>query len=104
MGGQEDVPVSADAEPVQFLWAALESFTQKELAAFWRFATGGSKLPLNNSELEFKITPLNSATPDQALAVAHTCFNQIELPMYSSTEICREKIIYAINNCSSMEL
>ena len=37
------------------------------------------------------------------LPVAHTCFFSIELPKYSSYEILRDKLKYAITNCQAID-
>lgn len=35
--------------------------------------------------------------------IAHTCFNGLELPNYSSKEVMRRKILYAIENTTSID-
>lgn len=41
---------------------------------------------------------LHAAPADDArLPAAHTCFNQLDLPQYSSRAILREKLAYAIH-------
>ena len=44
-----------------------------------------------------------SCDPDMMLPVAHTCFFSIELPKYSSYEILRDKLKYAITNCQAID-
>jgi hypothetical protein len=41
--------------------------------------------------------------PDQYLPKAHTCFFSINLPRYSGKQIMREKLLYAISNCTEMD-
>jgi len=36
----------------------------------------------------------------EALPVAHTCFNQLDLPQYESKEIMKEKILIALTEGS----
>lgn len=51
----------------------------------------------------FKNYPLKidrGVSPD-SLPVAHTCFNQIDLPEYESKEKLREKLLIAISEGSS---
>lgn len=43
------------------------------------------------------------AEPDIMLPVAHTCFFSIELPKYSSNEILRDKLKYAITHCQAID-
>jgi hypothetical protein len=37
------------------------------------------------------------------VCVLRRCFFSIEWPQYSSLKIAREKLLYAINNCSAID-
>lgn len=56
-----------------------------------RFAWGRSRLPLSAEQFNqpFKIQAFARAPADAYLPVAHTCFFSLELPRYSSREVCR---------------
>ena len=41
---------------------------------------------------------------DGSLPRAHTCFFQIDLPAYSSVEIARDRILFAIRNCVTVSM
>ena len=41
---------------------------------------------------------------DGHLPVSHTCFFQLDLPAYSTKEIMREKLVYAITHCQAIDL
>lgn len=41
-----------------------------------------------------------SFSGDKALPTAHTCFNQLDLPEYSSEEILRERLTLAVREGS----
>ena len=41
--------------------------------------------------------------PDQFLPHAQTCFFSLSLPCYTSKEILRNKLLYAINNSPNMD-
>ena len=68
------------------------ALTRSEKAAFLQFVTGSSKVPLAGfSELQgmrgvqkFSINKASGSTG--ALMSAHTCFNALDLPVYSSEE------------------
>lgn len=47
--------------------------------------------------------PAAVAAPDQSFPLAHTCFFSIQLPPYSSDDILRHKLLYAMYNCGSMD-
>ena len=41
--------------------------------------------------------------PDGQLPHAQTCFFSINLPQYSSKEVCKERLLYAIANAPNMD-
>eukprot|EP00694_Reclinomonas_americana_P003192 EC789508.1.p3 GENE.EC789508.1~~EC789508.1.p3 ORF type:complete len:82 (+),score=29.79 EC789508.1:165-410(+) len=40
---------------------------------------------------------------DSTLPVAHTCFFSLDLPNWSSYEVTRERILFAIVNCRAID-
>ncbi|KAI0268805.1 hypothetical protein BC834DRAFT_923157 [Gloeopeniophorella convolvens] len=73
-------------------WRALKSFNRDERAKLLSFATGTSRVPLSG------LTTCKAAYGDaDRLPQAHTCFNQIDLPQYSSYEMLRQQLLLAIN-------
>ncbi|KAI0829944.1 hypothetical protein BC628DRAFT_1314795 [Trametes gibbosa] len=88
---------------IVWFWRALKSFTREERAKVLSFATGTSRVPLSGfvdlqgvqGTQRFSI---HKAYGDaDRLPQAHTCFNQIDLPQYSSYEMLRQQILLAIN-------
>jgi len=92
---------------VEFFWKALTEYSPEERSMYLRFVWGRSRLPLTSKDFPMKhqieILKKGSAEPDMMLPVAHTCFFSIELPKYSSYEICRDKMKYAITNCQAID-
>lgn len=86
-------------------WRILEEFDNEERAALIRFAWGRSRLPINAAGFSqnFKIQSFNKSPPDSYYPVSHTCFFSIELPRYSTQDIMREKLRYAIFNCQEID-
>ncbi|KAI0081201.1 hypothetical protein K474DRAFT_1768664 [Panus rudis PR-1116 ss-1] len=88
---------------IVWFWRALKSFNREEKAKVLSFATGTSRVPLGGfAELQgvqgnqkFSIHKAYG-DPDR-LPQAHTCFNQIDLPQYSSYEMLRQQLLLAIN-------
>lgn len=84
-------------------WRALKSFNRDERAKVLSFATGTARVPLGGfTELQgvqgtqrFSIHKAYG-DPDR-LPQAHTCFNQIDLPQYTSYEMLRQQLLLAIN-------
>lgn len=97
-------PLHATDDAVLWLWRALESFSSKEKQLFLRFVNGMSRLPSNPADFmqKFELTPARFNT-DQDLPVSHTCFFSLELPRYSSYDILRAKLLYAICNCTAID-
>jgi len=85
-------------------WQILQTFTAKEKELFLRFVWGRSRLPIRSEDFiqKFVIMKLRSSS-DNTLPVSHTCFFQLELPKYSSLEVMKSKILYAINECREID-
>jgi HECT-domain (ubiquitin-transferase)/Concanavalin A-like lectin/glucanases superfamily/SPRY domain len=88
---------------VKHLWKALESFRNHERQMFLRFVWGRSRLPINDSEWAQDFTVHVLSPNDSSLPIAHTCFFSLELPGYSTYEILRSKLLYAIHNCVAVD-
>ncbi|XP_068682380.1 apoptosis-resistant E3 ubiquitin protein ligase 1-like isoform X3 [Montipora foliosa] len=85
---------------LDWFWTIVTSFTQGELARLVQFITGSSQLPPGGfAELSPQIQ-ISSAPTMNALPSAHTCFNQLCLPAYSSFNEMQKKLLLAINEGS----
>jgi hypothetical protein len=94
---------ASSSEHVKFMWEALESFTQKQRHSFLRFVWGRSSLPtVERWERNFTVQLL-SGTDDTRLPCSHTCFFTLDLPMYSTSEVCHAKLLYCITNCLAID-
>jgi hypothetical protein len=105
--GSPDIPVDElratarydldrDTAEVQYLFAALERMSHEDRSLFLRFVTGRARLPCS-----IRISRLNGSP--ESFPCAHTCFNQIDIPRYTSAEQCMEKLMYAIQNTRTMD-
>jgi hypothetical protein len=100
--------VSPADSHVQMFWDALRLLDQQEQSLFVNFCSGRSRLPASASDfpMPFKITtppPSSHDNPDRFLPVARTCFFTLSLPKYSSVDVCREKLQYAIRHTEVMD-
>ena len=88
---------------IQYFWRCLNEFSAEERSMYLRFVWGRSRLPLTSKDFTQKhtIESMKKVTCDanMMLPVAHTCFFSIELPRYTSYEILKAKLLYAITNC-----
>ncbi|KAG8260860.1 E3 ubiquitin-protein ligase huwe1, variant 2 [Homalodisca vitripennis] len=91
---------------IQWFWRALREFDQAERAKFLQFVTGTSKVPLQgfaalegmNGVQKFQIHRDERST--DRLPSAHTCFNQLDLPVYETYTKLRLYLLKAIHECS----
>jgi hypothetical protein len=100
--------VDPDSPHVQAFWEVLQEMQPEERTAFLRFVWARSRMPssANDFPMSFKIqAPQGGAheTPDSYLPHAQTCFFSLSLPAYSSKEVLRQKLLFAINNSPNMD-
>lgn len=90
---------------IYWFWDILEEMDQNCLATFLQFVTGTSRVPLGGfRELMGMCGPqrfsIHKDFDETRLPSAHTCFNQLDLPEYSSKELLKEKLFQAISEGS----
>ncbi|XP_027199659.1 uncharacterized protein LOC113793786 [Dermatophagoides pteronyssinus] len=97
-----------DGHPViQWFWAAIEHrFDNEQRLRLLQFVTGTSSIPYegfaalrgSNGPRKFCIEKLGKPT---SLPRAHTCFNRLDLPPYTSFESLYEKLLLAVEESST---
>jgi hypothetical protein len=85
------------------LWQIIREFESDDQRRFLHFVTGTTRVPLDGYDPPFNVTQGKDMTPD-SLPRAHTCFNQIVIPQYSSKELMRERLLYALNETEGFHL
>ncbi|KAK6106270.1 HECT-domain (ubiquitin-transferase) family protein [Brugia pahangi] len=88
---------------IQNFWKCLLAFNNEMRARLLQFVTGTSRVPMNgfrelygsNGPQKFTIERWGSA---DMLPRAHTCFNRIDLPPYTSFHEMKERLTTAIEN------
>lgn len=88
---------------VQFLLEIMCELSASEKRQFLLFVTGSPKLPVGGfKSLEPKLTIVRrdpgTNDPDTYLPSVNCCFYYLKVPEYSSKEILRERLLFAINN------
>lgn len=83
----------------------MQEFDNEERAALIRFVWGRSRLPLKAGDFtqRFKLQNFARSPADAYLPVSHTCFFSLELPNYSSIQVMKDKLRYAIFNCQAID-
>jgi len=100
--------VKEEDEHVQFFWNTVERMSNKEKAAFVKFASACSRLPNSASAflMPFKIEKPEGKmenNPDGYLPKVYTCFFQMHLPRYTTQAACDAKIAQAVLECTTMD-
>jgi hypothetical protein len=94
---------------IMYFWEVLREMTRDERKLFLQFVWARNRMPSKQSDFEapFKIQKdMKNADGDGcdlALPSASTCFFSLSLPPYSSKEILKEKLLFAIQNVTTME-
>jgi E3 ubiquitin-protein ligase HUWE1 len=96
---------TATSDVIRSFWTVLNALDLQEKALFLQFVTGTSKVPLGGFKSlqgmegtqHFSV---HKAYNTALLPTAHTCFNQLDLPNYDSTDELREKLLIAIKEGS----
>jgi E3 ubiquitin-protein ligase TRIP12 len=96
---------TASSRAVHWVVDIIADFTPEERRKFLRFATGSSRLPPRglrdmNPKLTFvrKEPTQPNASPDSYLPSVNTCFFYLKLPDYSSKEIMKQRLLFAITH------
>ena len=84
---------SSTSEIIQWFWQEVTSFDFKERQTFLHFLTGTYKLPHGLKNYSFTIERVYDTN---RLPVAHTCFNTLDLPEYTTYTVFREKFRTAV--------
>ncbi|KAI5605065.1 hypothetical protein POPTR_001G368600v4 [Populus trichocarpa] len=91
---------------IQWFWEVVKGFNKEDMARLLQFVTGTSKVPLEGFKAlqgisgpqKFQIHKAYGAP--ERLPSAHTCFNQLDLPEYTSREQLQERLLLAIHEAS----
>jgi E3 ubiquitin-protein ligase HUWE1 len=87
---------------VLMFWELVAEMDQEDLARLVLFVTGTSKVPITgfkSLQHPFAVQAMGTAEVD-TLPRAHTCFNQLDLPQYSSMDVMRERFLLALREGS----
>ncbi|TMW58661.1 hypothetical protein Poli38472_010220 [Pythium oligandrum] len=94
---------------VEAFWEVLKEMSSDERTSFLRFVWARSRMPNSAKDfpMNFKIQTAHDSgaqvDPDKYLPHAQTCFFALRLPNYTSKDILRDKLLYAIQNSPNMD-
>ncbi|EAY23577.1 hypothetical protein TVAG_119130 [Trichomonas vaginalis G3] len=90
---------NSNSAEINNLFEILSEMNDDERMNFVNFVTGSSKLPIGGlANLRPKLTIARKDDGDNHLPSVMTCTNYFKMPAYSSKEVMREKILFAISN------
>ena len=100
-----------DSDTIAHLWEVVHEMTEEDRKKFLFFLTGCDRAPINGLSkivsliLEDLVITVSRFGPDSdKLPCAHTCFNHLLLPEYSSKEKLKERLLLAIQNSEGFGL
>lgn len=101
------IKFSKEHELAKWFWEILETMDQKALSNLLLFCTGSYYMPISGYSPPFNVTMHDFSEDgktrnDDRLPEAHTCFNQIVFPEYTSKETMFKKLLYTIENNGSI--
>uniref|UniRef100_A0A1B6DL92 HECT domain-containing protein n=1 Tax=Clastoptera arizonana TaxID=38151 RepID=A0A1B6DL92_9HEMI len=93
---------SSSDPTIRMFWEVFHELPLEEKKKFLLFLTGCDRIPIQGiSAIKITIQP---TTDDKYLPVAHTCFNLLDLPRYSTKEKLRYKLVQAIQQTQGFSL
>uniref|UniRef100_A0A7S0M233 HECT-type E3 ubiquitin transferase n=1 Tax=Cryptomonas curvata TaxID=233186 RepID=A0A7S0M233_9CRYP len=90
-----------DSPQIQWFWSIVQGLCQEDLARLLQFVTGTSQVPMEgfqslrgmNGPQRFNI---HRCGDSGRLPSSHTCFNQLDLPEYPSSDVLQRCLLSAI--------
>lgn len=88
---------SRSDQTIVWFWEVLNELSDDQKRHFLKFTTGSDRSPLRGLA-ELKLIIMVQGLDDERLPSAHTCFNHLILPKYSSKDKLRDKLLKAIEH------
>eukprot|EP01006_Ploeotia_vitrea_P020403 TRINITY_DN52679_c0_g1_i1.p1 TRINITY_DN52679_c0_g1~~TRINITY_DN52679_c0_g1_i1.p1 ORF type:complete len:1139 (+),score=98.86 TRINITY_DN52679_c0_g1_i1:22-3438(+) len=94
---------SVDSQAIKWFWNVTKSLSERDQRRLLAFCTGSDRVPTAGlQQLRFMI--VRKGGDSATLPVAHTCFNQLDLPDYKSEAKLKAKLLLAIQHCTGFGL
>uniref|UniRef100_A0A2K6FMQ0 HECT-type E3 ubiquitin transferase n=1 Tax=Propithecus coquereli TaxID=379532 RepID=A0A2K6FMQ0_PROCO len=94
---------SATHPTVKLFWETFHEFPLEKKKKFLLFLTGSDRIPIYGmASLQIVIQP--TASGEEYLPVAHTCYNLLDLPKYRSKEVLRARLSQALDGYEGFSL
>ena len=79
------------------------TITDEEREAFNRFVTGSAHPPVNAKIIPWIRIFFHPALSADSLPRSHTCHNELQLPLYTSEDVLRTKLLQAVMEAGTVE-
>merc|ERR1719198_1047904 len=91
-------------EVVKRFWKVLHSLENEDRKKYLRFVWGRLRLPpKEETDIEQHTVQIDESKKRTDLPFGRTCYFRIELPPYPNEEIMKARLLYAMNNCTSID-
>uniref|UniRef100_A0A452II49 HECT-type E3 ubiquitin transferase n=1 Tax=Gopherus agassizii TaxID=38772 RepID=A0A452II49_9SAUR len=94
---------SATHPTVRMFWETFHEFPMEKKKKFLLFLTGSDRIPIYGMS-SLRIIIQSTLSGEQYLPVAHTCYNLLDLPKYSSKETLSMRLTQAIDHYEGFSL
>lgn len=100
---QYDDGYTAESLPIRWFWTAVKKMPLDEKKKVLFFITGSDRAPVGGLG-QLRLIIIRQGPDSEKLPTAHTCFNLLLLPEYSSLERLEQKLQVAIHNSEGFGL
>ncbi|DAZ93940.1 TPA: hypothetical protein N0F65_012886 [Lagenidium giganteum] len=94
---------TAESRCIRDFWSVVHELPLEDKKKLLMFCTGSDRVPIRGLSNMVFVVSRNGSDSDR-LPTAHTCFNHLLLPEYSSKEKLRERLLLAINQSEGFGL
>lgn len=104
-------------QTIHHFWEAMDTLSQEDLRLFLKFVWGRTRLPPDGSlkwgegmkiseytDYNYRSVEEQRRPVDGILPRAHTCFFQLDLPMYTTYDSLLDRLTFAIRNCITVSM
>lgn len=85
------------SKKVLYFWEVFDEMNESQRKTFLEFVSGSDRCPVGGLE-RLKMTLTKNGPDSNRLPSAHTCFNVLLLPEYSSKSFLKERMMKALEN------
>lgn len=85
-----------DTPIIKYFWAIVHAFSLEDKRKLLQFATGSDRVPLGGLS-KLRLVIARNGPDSERLPTAHTCFNVLLLPEYSTKEKLNDRLLKAVN-------